>query len=60
MMYFKQRSMVPGEEEFSNEMMKRIEQKFNEHALEGKGTIGMESFGIMVSDLDLVTEDDPE
>ena len=60
MMYFNKRNNFTSEEDFGSEMMERIRKKFKENDVEGTGKIGMESFGIMVSDLDLVTEDDPE
>ena len=60
MTHFSKRHRGPGEEEFGKEMLDRIKSKFNDCDPESTGNIGMESFGVLVGELDLVREDDSE
>ena len=50
----------PGEEEFGREMLEKVKSKFDDHDPERTGNIGMESFGVLVGQLELVREDDSE
>ena len=54
----KHRHRGPGEAELSGELAARIEAKFRENDPENTGSIGMESFGMMINELELAKEDD--
>ena len=54
----KHRHRGPGEAELSGELAARIEAKFRENDPENTGSIGIESFGMMINKLQLAKEED--
>lgn len=50
----------PGEEDLPADIMQRVRQKFDENDPEKTDNIGMESFGLMISELELANEEDDE
>jgi len=57
---FMQKRRGHGEEDLPAPFLDRVREKFSENDPDNSGSIGMESFGLMISELDLAQEDEGE